>query len=321
MKKKIIILAGDPNSINSEIIYKSWKKLNNSIKKRIYIISNYSLLQSQFKKLNYRIKLEKVRKFNEDNNNNKLKILDINLNYKDPFNIERKKSSKFILKCLDLAHNLALKGETAGLVNCAISKNLLNKQKIGVTEYLASKSSLKNDSEVMLIINNKLSVSPITTHINIKDISKKLKKELIINKVKTIEFWYQKKFKKKAKIAILGLNPHNAELRETSEERKIIIPAINKLKKLGININGPLVSDTIFINDYKKFDVIVGMFHDQVLAPFKALFKFNAINITLGLKYLRVSPDHGVAKNLIGKNIADTTSLLQCINFINKFGK
>ena len=83
----------------------------------------------------------------------------------------------------------------------------------------------------------------------------------------------------------------------------------------------PLVSDTIFINDYKKFDVIVGMFHDQVLSPFKALFKFNAINITLGLKYLRVSPDHGVAKNLIGKNIADATSLLQCINFINKFGK
>ena len=71
----------------------------------------------------------------------------------------------------------------------------------------------------------------------------------------------------------------------------------------------------------KKFDVIVGMFHDQVLSPFKALFKFNAINITLGLKYLRVSPDHGVAKNIIGKNKADTTSLLQCINFINKFGK
>ena len=90
---------------------------------------------------------------------------------------------------------------------------------------------------------------------------------------------------------------------------------------MGININGPLVSDTIFINDYKKFDVIVGMFHDQVLSPFKALFKFNAINITLGLKYLRVSPDHGVAKNIIGKNKADTTSLLQCINFINKFGK
>ena len=321
MKKKIIILGGDPNSINSEIIFKSWKKLNSSIKKRIYIISCFSLLQSQFKKLNYKIKLEKVKNIEDDNNSNKLKILDVNLDFKDPFNVERKKASKFVLKSLNLAHGLAIKAETAGLINCAISKNLLNKQKIGVTEYLASKSSLKNNSEVMLIKNDKLSVSPITTHINIKDISRKITKELIINKVKTIEFWYKKKLKKKAKMAILGLNPHNAELRATSEERKIIIPAINKLKKLGINIKGPLVSDTIFINDYKKFDVIVGMFHDQVLSPFKALFKFNAINITLGLKYLRVSPDHGVAKNIIGKNKADTTSLLQCINFINKFGK
>ena len=94
---------------------------------------------------------------------------------------------------------------------------------------------------------------------------------------------------------MLGLNPHNAELRKYSEEKKIIIPSIFKLKK-GIKINGPLVSDTIFINEYKKYDIIIGMFHDQVLAPFKTLFKFDAINITLGLKYLRVSPDHGIAK-------------------------
>ena len=100
---------------------------------------------------------------------------------------------------------------------------------------------------------------------------------------------------------MLGLNPHNAELRKYSEEKKIIIPSIFKLKKKGIKINGPLVSDTIFINEYKKYDIIIGMFHDQVLAPFKTLFKFDAINITLGLKYLRVSPDHGIAKNLIKK--------------------
>ena len=75
------------------------------------------------------------------------------------------------------------------------------------------------------------------------------------------------------------------------------MPAINSLKKLGININGPYVADTIFINDYKKYDVIVGMFHDQVLAPFKSIFKYDAINLTLGLKYIRVSPDHGTAKD------------------------
>ena len=93
------------------------------------------------------------------------------------------------------------------------------------------------------------------------------------------------------------------------------------MKKNKINITGPLVADTIFIKDYKKYDVIIGMFHDQVLIPFKTIYKFNAINITLGLKYLRVSPDHGVGEELIGKKISNAQSLINCINFIKKFGK
>ena len=100
---------------------------------------------------------------------------------------------------------------------------------------------------------------------------------------------------------------------------RTIIPSIIRLKKLGFRVKGPLVSDTVFINDYKNYDVIIGMFHDQVLTPFKALFKFNAINITLGLKYLRISPDHGTASDLIGKNKADPTSLLKCIGYVSKY--
>jgi 4-hydroxythreonine-4-phosphate dehydrogenase len=171
----------------------------------------------------------------------------------------------------------------------------------------------------MLITNEKLSVSPITTHINIKQVASRIKSDSIINKVKTINSWFRKKFGRKPKIGMLGLNPHNAEYKNKSEEIKIIIPTILKLRKLGINIKGPLVSDTVFINDYKTFDVIIGMFHDQVLTPFKAIFKFDAINITLGLKYLRISPDHGTASDLIEKNKADPTSLLKCIHYLNKY--
>ena len=85
-------------------------------------------------------------------------------------------------------------------------------------------------------------------------------------------------------------------------------------------INGPYAADTIFINSYKKFDVIVGMYHDQVLAPFKRLYKCNAINLTLGLNYLRVSPDHGVATDMIGKNKSNPLSLVECIKFMNRHG-
>lgn len=321
MKKKIIIITGDPNSINSEIIFKSWKKLNTSIKKRIYLISNFNLIKDQFKKLNYSVNIQKVKNINEDTNGYPIKVIDIVLKYTDCFKVPTDNAANFIIDSLNYAHKLGVKNNVSGIINCAINKSLLKKDNIGVTEYLASKCGLKNNTEVMLIRNENLSVSPITTHVDIKDISKKIKITSIINKIKTIDKWFKRNLYKNPKIAILGLNPHNAELRKNSEEVKIIIPAILKLKNKGFKVEGPLVSDTIFVKDYKKYDVIVGMFHDQVLSPFKALFKFDAVNTTLGLKYLRVSPDHGTAYNLIKKNKADPTSLIKCIEFINKFGK
>ena len=141
----------------------------------------------------------------------------------------------------------------------------------------------------MLIKSKNYAVSPITTHIEIKNVSKNIKLKFIINKVKTIFNWYRKNLRKKPKLAILGLNPHNAELRKNSEEARIIIPSINNLRKKNINLDGPFSADTFFIKNFKNYDVVIGMFHDQVITPFK-LFKFDAINITLGLKYLRVSP-------------------------------
>ncbi len=317
MSNKIIIISGDPNSINSELIYKCWKKIDLNTKKKIFLISNYDLIKKQFKKLNYKIKLLKVNNLNDIKNHN-LKILDVKLNFKNPFSVPYRNASKFVKNSLDLGHKLALDKSVNGIINCAIDKRLLGGKNIGVTEYLALKCNIKNNSETMLIKNKKLSVCPITTHIDVKDISKNINSNKIINKLRIIDLWFRKKFKKKPRIGVLGLNPHNAELRKNSEENKIIVPVIKKLSNKGYKIKGPLISDTLFIENYKEFDVIVGMYHDQVLSPFKTLFKFDAINITLGLKYLRVSPDHGTAVNLIGKNKANIISLMRCIDFVKK---
>ena len=117
----------------------------------------------------------------------------------------------------------------------------------------------------------------------------------------------------------MGLNPHNYELRNKSEEKTIIIPALKKLKKLKIKVSGPLSGDTAFTNfKKKKFNILVGMYHDQVLSPFKTIFKFNAINITLGLPYIRISPDHGTGQDIIKKNKANPESLIESIKFFNK---
>ena len=170
----------------------------------------------------------------------------------------------------------------------------------------------------MVIYNKDLSVAPLTTHIKLKEVSKSINKGLILRKIRTLHLNYRKYFKKTPRIAVLGLNPHNFELKKNSEEMKIILPVIKTLKK-KYDISGPYPSDTIFFKDnFKKFDVIVGMYHDQVLAPFKALFGFNAINITMGLPYIRLSPDHGVAEDKKKLNIASPLSLNKCIEIMSK---
>lgn len=319
MKKKIIIIAGEPNSINSEIIAKSWKKINKNLKKRIIIIGNYELIKCQFKILQISIQLNKIEKINDLTSEKKLNILDIPLKFKNPFKIIDKDIRKYLFLCFEYAHKISKQKKTAGFINCAINKKILFKNNnSGVTEYLAKMNSLKQHY-VMMIYNKLLSVVPITTHIKLKNVHKRLNKTIIINKIKTLNNYYYKLFKKKPRIAVLGVNPHNSEFRKNSEEQRIIVPTIIKLKKLDIKVSGPYSADTVFVEKKRNnFDVIIGMYHDQVLTPFKTLFEFDAINITLGLDYIRLSPDHGTAVDIIKKNKANTTSLMNSIKFIEK---
>ena len=126
--KKIILVSGDPNSINSEILFKSWKKKSKSLKKKIYLISNFNLISDQSKKLNYSLKISKVKDINDKKNEYSLKILDVNLKYKNPFDVSFKESSKFVNKSLDIAHKLSIDKNVLGLINCPINKKLLLKK-------------------------------------------------------------------------------------------------------------------------------------------------------------------------------------------------
>ena len=316
MRKKIIILAGDPNSINTEIIFKTWKKLNNSIKKRLCIFGNYNLIRDQFKILKIKTKLNKIKNIEDKIDIKKINIFNIDLNFTNPFKVSNISASNYVKNSLNLAHKLSSQKLVDGFINCPINKLILPK-KNGVTEYLAKKCNVKKDTEVMLIKSGNFSVIPLTTHINVSQVSRKIKPDLIKKKIYSYNSWFKKTYKKKPKIGVLGLNPHNSEFEKNSEEYKVIGPTIRDLKKRGFKIDGPLVADTVFIDSYKRYNVIVGMFHDQVLAPFKSLFKFKAINITLGLKYWRASPDHGVAINMIRKNKSNPSSLLECVYFFN----
>jgi len=320
MNKPIAIIAGEPNSISSEIIFKSWQIRKQYIHKPFFVVGSIWLLNLQKKKLNYKIKIKKI-----DNNftindlkSNELPVFDIEYKQKKPFEKISGKSNNYIFKCFNQAIKLFENKKILGFINCPVSKEFLFKKKHhGITEFLSKKSG-KSGSEVMLIYNEKLSVSPMTTHIKLNEVSRKLKKSNIVNKVKIINSFYKKILKKNPNFAILGLNPHNFSVSKKSEENKIIYKSIKNLKKFKIKVSGPVPTDSSFMTLNKhKYDVIIGMYHDQVLTPFKALYNFNAINITLGLPYIRISPDHGVAENIIGKKIATSKSLTESIKFFN----
>ncbi len=320
MTKPIAIIAGEPNSISSEIIFKSWVLRKRYTHKPFIIIGSINLLNLQKKKLKYRIKIEEINSnFKKKNlNRNVLQILNIDYKQKKPFQKISNKSNKYIFNCFEAAIKLIKNKKILGFINCPVSKESLFKNKYqGITEFLSKKAG-KKSNEVMLIYNKKLSVCPLTTHIPLKQVSQKIMKSEIIKKIKTINSFYKKIFNKKPKFAILGLNPHNFSTAKKFEEKEIIIPAVKIIKKSGIKVTGPVSPDTSFMfNKKHKFDVMLGMYHDQVLTPFKSLFKYDGINITLGLPYIRVSPDHGVAENIVGKKIANPESLIQSIRFFN----
>jgi len=203
-------------------------------------------------------------------------------------------------------------------INGPVSKKSFLKGKtLGITEYLAKKT--KKRDVAMLIFNKNLSVSPLTTHLALKDVHKKITKKKIFTQVNLINKFYKTKFNKLPRIAITGLNPHCESNFTNSEEDKVIIPAIKKLRLKNNKINGPFPADTIFTKSLlNKYDVIIGMYHDQVLSPMKALFGFDAINITLGLPFTRISPDHGPNYSMLGRNLSDPKSLIQALKFLDK---
>ncbi len=317
--KPILVVSGEPNSIFLEIFFKSIKQ--KKYKRPLILICSKNILSSQMKKLNYSFKiniLDQKNIFKEKLNNKKINLIDVEYKQKKAFEKISYKSRKYIEKCFQISLNLLNKNVSDCLINGPISKKFfLRKKDFGITEYLARKTSTK--SYAMLIFNKKLSVTPLTTHIPIKLVSKHIFKQKIIEKILIINDFYKKKFKFKPRIGVTGLNPHCESKLKFNEDDVIIKPSVKMLKRKNVNVRGPYAADTLFLkNNRSNFDVIVGMFHDQVLTPAKTLFEYDAINITLGLPFIRISPDHGPNEKMMGKNLSDPLSLIQALKFLDK---
>ena len=313
--KSLVIICGDPKSTFNEILIKTIKKkVLKNIKYPIIIIGSKKLFETELKKFKTKVNLKKLENQTYLQKKN-IYIKDIPL---DQSRLTLNKKNKYISDSFKIGLNLLKENKSFALINGPISKTTFLKGKFkGITEYLAFKTNTLN--EVMLIFNKKLSVSPITTHLPINQVTQRIKKRIIIDKIMSVNKFYKKFLGFKPNIAITGLNPHCETFTGKNIEKTEILPAIKFLKKKRVKVLGPFSADTIFLKkNREKFNVIIGMYHDQVLAPMKTIFGFDAINITIGLPFVRITPDHGPNYEMFGLNKSKPDSLIQAFSFLNK---
>ena len=292
--KSVSILLTDPESINELILIKSYNYLKNCKLKKIFFVGDKNL----FKKI-----------YSKYNNNKKFKF--VNIYYYKNWNT-------YLKKTIQTSIELYNKKKIKYIINLPLNKKKFFKNKHhGFTEFY-SKTLDNKKNENMLLFNENFSVCPLTTHIEIKKVDSKINKTKLLRTIKNISYFYKIIVKKKIKIIVLGLNPHaSKDFLKNNKDKNVVTKVIQNLKG-KVDIEGPVSADTAFNKINNK--VYIGMYHDQVLIPFKMKNKFNGSNITIGKKIIRLSPDHGTGKELIKKpKFVNNQSFLSCIKFCEKY--
>lgn len=219
---------------------------------------------------------------------------------------------KYAFKSLEAAVKDLAAGKIDVLITAPINKQVMQSENFkfpGHTEYLASLSNV--DEALMMMVAGDLRVGVLTGHIPLNQVSSMITRDRITNHIRKMNHSLIRDFGiRKPKIAVLGLNPHAGEQGLLGEEDKNIIePAVSAMRNEGIVAMGPYAADGFFgSGNFKNFDGILAMYHDQGLSPFKALAFDQGVNYTAGLPIVRTSPDHGTGYDIAGKNVADESS-------------
>ena len=234
------------------------------------------------------------------------------------------------VEAIERAVDLVLAGELSAVVTCPIAKKPLYDAGFkfpGHTEflgYLAAKTSGMTHLPVMMLAGPKLRTVPVTIHIPLVEVAKRLSKRIIVETAKIVHADLTTRFGiRKPRLAIAGLNPHAGEDGAMGMEEDLIVrPAIKELHQLGIHATGPHPADTMFHKSARaKYDVAICMYHDQALIPAKALGFDDAVNVTLGLPFIRTSPDHGTAFDIAGTGKAAPDSLIAALKMAAKLAE
>ena len=319
---------GDPCGIGPEIILKSLKSPAVRKSANYVIIGNKNVFDQAARTLKIPLKYRIISHIAEiENSNPPVSLLSIN-DFKSNLMKQKKPTAEggeLSVQCVIRGINLAMSGHIDALVTAPICKEAIHLGGYGYpghTEMLKIFSGV--DQVVMLMVGGKLKVAFATTHIAIKDVPQSITPEGILGTIIICNEGLKKYFGlKRPRIAVCGLNPHAGEERIFGgEERKVIIPAIEKARKKGICCEGPVSADTVFYKALNgAYDVVVAIYHDQGAIPLKLHAFETGVNITLGIPFVRTSPDHGTAYDIAGKGIADPRSMMEAIKTAVKMAK
>ncbi|MGE5355456.1 MAG: 4-hydroxythreonine-4-phosphate dehydrogenase PdxA [Deltaproteobacteria bacterium] len=318
MKIKLGITIGDLNGIGPEILIKAVSD------PRITDICT-PVIYASAKVLSYHRNIAKVDNFfyNIAASSDRIAEGKINLincwteNVSISIGNVTKEGGKYAKISLDSALYDLKEGKIDAIVTSPINKKAMSLIDFGYkghTDYISAMTGC--NKSLMIMINEDIKVALQTHHVPLADVSKNLSKEKIMESLESLYEIFIRDFdKEKPLIAVLGLNPHAGDDGVIgNEENEIIIPAIEEAKKKGIFVNGPFPSDSFWGTfEYKKYDVVLAMYHDQALIPFKILAFVDGVNFTGGLDFIRTSPDHGTGYDIAGKNIANHQSFLNAI--------
>lgn len=315
-RPSIFITIGEVAGIGPEVIAKTLKDEQIRRSARIYVIGTdtvfYDFLDKNF------INIVTDIRYYYPTHMNIIKVDNLK-GFK--FGQPDKDTARFAIRSLEVAALMAKKVKNAAIVTAPIYKKGMQDAGFsfpGHTEFLSERF---NSKVLMSFWGKKLKVATLTTHLPLKDVSKNIKKQEIFDAL-NISFNSLKRFLNKSnpEIAVLGLNPHAGEEGSLGkEELEIIKPVCDEFREKGYKLTGPIPADSAFHAALKgDFDMIIGMYHDQVLAPFKMLYFDEGVNVTLGLPFVRTSPDHGTAFDIAGKGIASEKSFKNALKLAIK---
>jgi 4-hydroxythreonine-4-phosphate dehydrogenase len=322
---KIVITSGEPAGIGPDICLSLQGPDKDKFQDtELYIIADPTLIAERALQLRDNIELtihHDLDHLSQHYENSNLNIIPLTLHSTAQPGILNRENSRYVLQMLDLACDLCLHKQADAMVTAPIQKSIINDAGIdftGHTEYLAERSSTGEPIQpVMMLATNNLRVALATTHLPLKDVSQAITAESLTATLITLNNFLKQHVKiPLPMILICGLNPHAGENGNLGDEEiRVIIPVIEELKKQGMHLVGPLPADTLFTLKYLQHaDAVLAMYHDQGLPVLKYSGFGKAVNITLGLPFIRTSVDHGTALDLAATGKASNSSLIEAIN-------